>query len=322
METEFTADTQKHSHFRARRSKDIHTQAAMLDTWHQEYSQISAGQFSGSVQSAEISGFRLFSEQMNRAVFQKGLVKSGGLGFGVIVNSKGHAMICGERAAKQNLIIFSGSEGFEFFSPEKFKFVGVEIQNRNEGTLHWQSMLSDLKEALDAGPRSLKLGDTEACSLSHSLLQALEILGNSKAKHNNLNALKRQVVGSLLDLVSASEQDQDAGSPSPSHYWSVICNIRDLVFGNPECPLSVAELALHLNLSTRSIQTACAQTLGISPKIFLRALRLSEVRREIVYSNTVSEAATRWGFWHFGHFSRDYRSMFGELPSATLARHN
>ncbi len=291
----------------------------MLDTWHQEYSQISTGRFLGSVQSAEISGFKLFNEQMNRAVFQKGLVKSGGVGFGIIVDSNGHAMICGERAAKQNLIVFSGSDGFEFFSPEKFKFVGVEIQSKNESTTHWECMLSDLKEALESGPRSLKLGGTETCNLSQSLLHALETLENSTAKHENLSALRRQVVGSLLDLVSISDPGQDAVGQTQSHYWSVVCNIRDLVFGNPECPLSVAELALHLNMSTRSVQTACTQTLGISPNAFLRALRLSEVRRDIVYSNTVSEAATRWGFWHFGHFSKDYHSMFGELPSVTLA---
>jgi len=34
----------------------------------------------------------------------------------------------------------------------------------------------------------------------------------------------------------------------------------------------------------------------------------------------VAEIANAWGFWHMGQFARDYRFMFGELPSETLGR--
>ena len=33
---------------------------------------------------------------------------------------------------------------------------------------------------------------------------------------------------------------------------------------------------------------------------------------------SVQDAAARWGFWHLGQFSRDYKRQFGELPSQTL----
>jgi len=32
----------------------------------------------------------------------------------------------------------------------------------------------------------------------------------------------------------------------------------------------------------------------------------------------VADIAARWGFWHPSRFASEYKSLFGELPSATL----
>jgi AraC family ethanolamine operon transcriptional activator len=36
--------------------------------------------------------------------------------------------------------------------------------------------------------------------------------------------------------------------------------------------------------------------------------------------DTIALLAARYGFWHAGQFSADYKGLFGESPSATLAR--
>ena len=64
------------------------------------------------------------------------------------------------------------------------------------------------------------------------------------------------------------------------------------------------------------------EVLGVSAARYLRAVRLNNARRDLkdpsAAANSVQDVAARWGFWHLGQFSVDYKRQFGELPSATL----
>ena len=48
------------------------------------------------------------------------------------------------------------------------------------------------------------------------------------------------------------------------------------------------------------------------------------VHRELWHSASsttrITDVANNWDFWHMGQFAADYRKLFGELPSETLAR--
>ena len=66
-----------------------------------------------------------------------------------------------------------------------------------------------------------------------------------------------------------------------------------------------------------------AEELRWSDLDVLRAL--NAVRRELRVATgspdePIAAIAARWGFWHMGQFSRDYKQQFGELPSVTLRR--
>ncbi|MEH0069273.1 helix-turn-helix domain-containing protein [Pannonibacter sp. Pt2-lr] len=56
----------------------------------------------------------------------------------------------------------------------------------------------------------------------------------------------------------------------------------------------------------------------------LKSVRLGKVREALVAARkearreTIGDIAARQGFWHWSHFSRDYKAQFGELPSETL----
>ncbi len=84
-------------------------------------------------------------------------------------------------------------------------------------------------------------------------------------------------------------------------------------------PLSMLEVCRRVGASRRKLNYCFQEALGTSPVKYLRAVRMNGARRELRSGATsVHDAASRWGFWHLGQFSRDYKQQFGELPSATL----
>jgi transcriptional regulator GlxA family with amidase domain len=88
--------------------------------------------------------------------------------------------------------------------------------------------------------------------------------------------------------------------------------------------ISVTDLCRAAGASERSLEYAFREVLGLTPVAYLIRLRLHRVRQGLLAgthgSTTVTAEALNWGFWHFGEFSRAYKSCFNELPSDTLRR--
>jgi len=90
-----------------------------------------------------------------------------------------------------------------------------------------------------------------------------------------------------------------------------------------EC-LSVEQLAAAAGVSERTLRDTFVRYFGVPPVQYLNLRTLHQIRRELQScdptATTVTEIATRCGVWQFGRMARDYRILFGELPSETLRR--
>jgi transcriptional regulator GlxA family with amidase domain len=88
--------------------------------------------------------------------------------------------------------------------------------------------------------------------------------------------------------------------------------------------IHVTDLCLAASVSERTLESAFREVTGLSPMAYLVRLRLHRVRAALLAAEPgttlVSTEALKWGFWHFGEFSRAYKQCFGEPPSATLRR--
>ena len=107
--------------------------------------------------------------------------------------------------------------------------------------------------------------------------------------------------------------------------------MQDLVawgFKNTGQAITLNDLCATIFASRSSIVHHCRQSFGTGPMALLKQIRLSQVHHALsspevqhaIGGNTVQDIASHYGFQSRNHFARDYRSQFGESPSATLQR--
>lgn len=88
-------------------------------------------------------------------------------------------------------------------------------------------------------------------------------------------------------------------------------------------PISLGDVCQAAGVNARTLQDSFQKRRGCTPMEFLRNTRMDAVRSALVEpeeATSVTGEATRWGFLHFGRFSKEYQIKFGELPSETLRR--
>jgi AraC-like DNA-binding protein len=85
---------------------------------------------------------------------------------------------------------------------------------------------------------------------------------------------------------------------------------------------AMTALCFSIGVPQRTLNLCCRETLGMSAKSYLvlRRMYSAEMELRVTYGKdiTVTEIATRFGFWNLGRFSAQYRRLFGETPSQTL----
>ena len=103
-----------------------------------------------------------------------------------------------------------------------------------------------------------------------------------------------------------------------------IKKIKEFLTEFPDVPPTIADLCEVAQVSERTLEYAFQERYEMTPNTYLRFYRLNGVHKSLRAADpaftTVTKVATDWGFWHFGHFTSNYRKLFGQLPSDTLKK--
>lgn len=300
------------------RTQDFDEQASLLEGWHQHYAQLSAGSFTGAIVELLFEDINLFAESTSQALFQSGKLEDGICAVGIPLRGGVHGTFCGEALRPNTAHIFSGRDGFEFYSPSRLVMGGIVAPERAMPEWLLEKRASGERARLKSVSPTVMREAGEFLSLVFALCREHPHLLQSE---NFRRQLRSGVLSCLIDVLDDGQGNASAEETTPHKRWSIVRQARDILRETPDASLDIEQLCRELGISRRTLQYCFQEQVGMNPVAYLRAQRLNGVRQMLKEGQSVTDAATAWGFWHFGHFSQEYKKLFGELPSESLRRY-
>ncbi|HEX5686320.1 MAG TPA: helix-turn-helix domain-containing protein [Ideonella sp.] len=311
-------------HHQSLLADDVDEHAAQLNGWHQQYDQLTAGAFVGQLDQLSTGQAQVFRERTSQALRQRCEVWPGAVWCGITALHDG-SRINGRLVGEHGVMVCGQAARFELVSPAGHDILGVVI-DRAALQQHAQAQGVAVAWALLDGAPWLQLPHARRQLARARLRAVLALAGSAGDAHRQAaaaNGLEQALLDAVVDLLEhpAEPEAMRCNATARRH---VVQQVHEWIAENPAAVPSVPQLCARLNISRRTLQYAFEAETAMSPKAYLRSIRLNGARRTLREGAgsgaSVREAAAAWGFWNLSQFASDYRHQFGERPSDTLTR--
>jgi AraC family ethanolamine operon transcriptional activator len=296
-----------------------------LSGWRREVIQLSPGDFSGCV--TEIGGCGLYAadEHLSHGLFHIGSAYSGGLTLGVARQRYGQPALWNGRPVDADTVLCVTDDAemvFRSYDRCRVQWLFVPWKMLDEqvplrvclASQEEGAALAIRDESLAAKLRSFVAG---VCRWSETVTNSPALAHDAfSSGHEEAVSIVREFICTYLAAVPSLGVKE-------VHAMRILRATRAYIRQNVGEAVSVGDLCDAAATSERTLRNACEIITGEPPMALLRAMRLNQVRRSILNADSpvsISRIGTRWGFLHMPQFSKDYRALFGELPSETVRR--
>jgi AraC-like DNA-binding protein len=219
----------------------------------------------------------------------------------------------GHNITRDDLLVFPASNELQCASHEDFEVFTISLQisylEQLVDNLGLNGFLDRAREVIRldgsaanglrqlAGTIVIPTGEVVIQAAAHGLAERL-IICAAQGHQKNIASLRKR------DLAVDRVVEHVRSSQAPTSELAQLCRIA--------------------KVSERTLQYAFRERYGIPPNVFVKKWNLNSARRLLLQADpaetTVSDIASILGFLHQGQFAADYRTLFAELPSHTLAR--
>ncbi|MCK0164137.1 helix-turn-helix domain-containing protein [Marinobacter sp. S6332] len=303
---------------------DASEQAAAQPWLDLEIHQLSPGAYEGHCTIQTLDGMHLVHERQNQSVHKSGVTR-GNLCAISIASKATPGMRFSQFA--------SPVDSWIYFLPGQAELDVNTVDNSETFylCLDQDALIRDMHrlnpangQDLAGGPQAFNSAQTARLAINFSRVLQHSRKEGGVLSPNCASLLRDSVLNALNDATDVAKVNRRVQSGWRTHRLvSAAREYIDACLKTGRVP-SIAEICVATSASERSLQYAFRNFLQLTPVAYLRTLRLNRVRADLLAATpshtTVTLIAMRWGFVHLGDFSRDYRCLFGEPPSETLAQ--
>ncbi len=207
---------------------------------------------------------------------------------------------------------------------------------RSTGAFNWGGMSLPVTDMISAGeaiagcdlappsedlivkPRAHAMAELQRLHAAAGDLaeHAPDIIANAEAARGLEQALILAMVGCLVT------QDRPADSSAHRRHERIMRSFYAAIDEHPAEAVYIPQLCSIVGVPERTLRLCCYESLGMGPKRYLLLRRMNlawrALRRADAKTSTVTNIAANLGFWNFGRFSVEYKTLYGESPSTTL----
>ena len=287
--------------------------------WDLDFRQLDKGILDARVKAISMAFGTMLNVNFNRTFHQVGCAPKGLMTFGIPAMDVGEFGWCAAQAHGGALINFNLDGGFDGVSPAGFSGSTFSFDINAMQTF---AISLGFERTLDTLVKNHSYWCTPGTVLLGRRLHRFSYL----LDHNGPGMLKGQsemvneeLATGIIECLNSDVRPHGVVSVGQKH--AVLKRSLEILNDPNRLPVTVARLCAEAATSLSTLKRVFLAEFGMTPKTYIRVRCLSAVRDMLAHSppgTRVADVANKWGFWHMGQFARDYRVMFGELPSSTL----
>jgi len=186
------------------------------------------------------------------------------------------------------------------------------LLNALQATIHWDELTAFAERFAEVDVVSERFVIGERTATCGGAMTAFELV---------LELLRRRHGEALRLEVASLFMHQTASAPAPSPYRHQgserVAACIELMSSHLEEPLTIGDLAAHVQTDQRQLNRLFQAELGAPPNTVYKRLRLTSARRYAEHSDcSVAEIAVRCGYKNAAALTRAFVQEFGSPPTA------
>ena len=296
---------------------DIEELEASVVPWQFDMRQMSRGAMDARIRLGLVGDILATREHWSKKVVANGVSPPGYLALGGTGSRQSYKW-CGRELDSRYVFCGLDAADCDFATPDEERhWVLLIPQKTLAGYLDPQSV-----ESL-RGRRVLRCGPELSSRLFALTNRAVQPFGGRNPggqKNPETMILRAELLEAASQLVSSENRERRFSKRRRQYrVWRRAVSLIDSL----RIPIKVPELASQVGVSRRTLERAFEGVVGVSPYRFTRLHRLNRLHRELRQARghqiSVTELLEDWGFTNLGRTAVEYKRLFGESPSKTLA---
>ena len=300
-------------------SKDFDELAEAQSGWDMQYRPLSSSQFEGKLEVVQTDGLQIDIEQWGSPIEIAGTSSQEGIAIVLALN-------LGEFESYSSAGNKLTTESIELYDPGS----NIDAVLKPGSSLISCTLSNDLMSAQTNNPAATLIAEkctesrlinstcTDVSKLVQWLNTVLKVLKSDDISYSNHQQLIDETILAVARTLSTGQSAQNL---SIRRRYLLARRAREYMLERKQSPPSITKICNALHTSERALHYAFNEVYGVSPKHYIKAQRLFAAYSDLQTAEPlvrVTDIADHYGFLDMSYFAKDYREMFGELPSDTL----